>query len=83
MIVVSGTNSKIEKYKSIHGLKGDVYIIKPGNLIETLESHKVLFPDSTATTLEEAEAYHVQYLADLAEARAKAAAEQALDEDLS
>ena len=53
MIVRDGLNPKVDKWKKELGIKGDVYII--GHFIESLESHRALFPNSTANTIEEAE----------------------------
>jgi len=83
MIVKSGTNLKVEIYKKKLNLTGDVYIVND-HLIANLASHKALIPDSTATTIEEAEAERITYEAALeaeriaaAEAAAKAAQEEA------
>jgi hypothetical protein len=54
MIIKNGTNERIEKIKQKLNLTGDVYLIKD-TYIESLESHKKLNPNSTATTIEEAE----------------------------
>lgn len=78
-IIRDKTNTKMQRHKTIHGLSGDVYLITPGNTIESLASHKQLFPESTATTIEEAAAYHVEYLNNLVEQRRQAAAAQADD----
>ena len=53
MIIRNNTDPKIEGYKRKMGLTGDVYMV--GHFIESLESHKRLIPQSTATTIEEAE----------------------------
>lgn len=49
----------IEKHKIKLGLKGDVYLYNGIN-IESLESHKRLYPESTAATIEEAYAERVE-----------------------
>lgn len=54
MIIRNGTNPKIEDRKRRLGLSGDVYLVN-GHLIESLESHKRLYPNSVATTIEDAE----------------------------
>lgn len=59
MIVRDLANFDIEKHKIRLGLKGDVYIYN-GVQIESLESHKRLYPDSTAKTIEEAYAERVE-----------------------
>jgi hypothetical protein len=46
-------NPQVERWKKEFGLKGDVYIYKHN--IESLESHRKLFPNSIAATIEEAE----------------------------
>lgn len=53
MIFKDKTNPYIEKLKTFYGLSGDVY--KINNQIESLESHKKLFPQSKATNIEQAE----------------------------
>lgn len=53
MIVRDGMNPQVERWKKEFGLKGDVYIYKHN--IESLESHRQLFPNSIAATIEEAE----------------------------
>lgn len=60
MIITNGTNQQIEGLKARAGISGDVYLIND-HLMESLESHKRLFPDSTATTIQEAEAERVAY----------------------
>ena len=81
MIFKNNTNVDIERHKARLGLTGDVYLIK-GVLIESLASHKRLIPESTATTIEEAEAERIAYEAQLEEARRQAAAERAEEEGL-
>ena len=76
-IIRDKTNKVMQRHKTIHGISGDVYVITPGNIIESLASHKKLFPESTATTIEEAGAYHAQYLTNLAEKRRLAAEQDA------
>ena len=60
MIIKNNTNGRIELQKSKAGLTGDVYLVND-HLLESLESHKRLFPNSTATTIEEAEAERIAY----------------------
>lgn len=60
MIIKNGTNSNIEQHKQKLGLTGDVYLVN-GHLLESLESHRRLFPDSTATTIEDAMAERIAY----------------------
>lgn len=60
MIVLNNTDGKIEYHKSKLGLTGDVYVFD-GHKIESLESHKRLLPNSTATTIEEAEQERIAY----------------------
>ena len=60
MIIKNGTNSNIEQHKQKLGLTGDVYLVN-GHLLESLESHHRLFPDSTATTIEDAMAERIAY----------------------
>lgn len=61
MIIKSNTNERIENLKARIGLSGDVYFIEKGHLMESLQSHKRLFPDSAATTIEEAESERIAY----------------------
>ena len=60
MIIKDGTNSNIEQHKQKLGVTGDVYLVN-GHLMESLASHRKLFPDSTATTIEEAEAERIAF----------------------
>lgn len=60
MIIKNGTNANIEKHKQKLGLTGDVYLVND-HFMESLESHRRLFPDSTATTTEEAMAERIAY----------------------
>lgn len=53
MIIKDKTDSNIERHKQYLCLTGDVYLVD-GIFIESLESHKILIPESTATTIEEA-----------------------------
>lgn len=53
MIIREKSNFKIEKVKQKLGLFGDVYIID--NIIESLDSHKKIVPNSNAKTIEQAE----------------------------
>lgn len=78
MIVKNGTDAAIEGRKKRLNLEGDVYIYE-GHFIESLESHRRLIPDSTASTIEEAYDERVEYEAQRAaefEAMAKAASEE-------
>lgn len=60
MIIKNGTNANVEKHKQKLGLTGDVYLVND-HFIESLESHRRLFPDSTATTIEDAMAERIAY----------------------
>ena len=80
MIFKNNTNADIERHKARLGLTGDVYLIK-GVLIESLASHKRLIPESTATTIEEAEVERIAYEAALDEKRAQEAQEHGEDGD--
>lgn len=60
MIIKTGTNSNIEQHKQKLGVTGDVYLVN-GHLMESLASHRRLFPDSTATTIEQAEAERIAF----------------------
>jgi hypothetical protein len=77
MIIKDGTNAKVEKLKKTLKIKGDVYIVGEGNYIENLAGHKKLYPTSSATSIEEAEAERLAFLEYEAEQRAKAAQEAA------
>lgn len=74
MIYKDGTNAKIESLKDRLGLTGDVYLVGQ-NYMENLESHKRLLPESTATTIEEAEAERLAFMEAEREMLAKLAAE--------
>lgn len=74
MIYKDGTNAKIESLKDRLGLTGDVYLVGQ-NYMESLESHKRLLPESTATTIEEAEAERLAFMEAEREMLAKLAAE--------
>lgn len=69
MIIVHGTNQQIENLKARAGISGDVYLIND-HLMESLESHKRLFSNSTARTIQEAEfereAYELAFAEELA-----------------
>lgn len=80
MIYKNNTNADIERHKARLGLTGDVYLIK-GVLIESLASHKRLIPESTATTIEEAEAERIAYEEALEEKRRQEAQERGEDGD--
>lgn len=83
MIVLDKTDSVMERRKQRLGLSGDVYIFG-GHFIESLESHKRLVADSTATTIEEAYEERVAYEEKLARERAeRAALEAELAEDIA
>ena len=60
MVIQNKTNEAIERHKAKLGLTGDVYLVND-HLLESLESHKRLFPESKATTIFEAEAERVAY----------------------
>lgn len=60
MIIKNGTNANIEKHKQKLGLTGDVYLVND-HLMESLASHRRLFPDSTATTIEDAMTERIAY----------------------
>jgi len=60
MIIKDGTNANIEKHKQKLGLTGDVYLVND-HFMESLASHRRLFPDSTATTIEDAMAERIAY----------------------
>jgi hypothetical protein len=53
MIIRINTDPKIEGYKRKMGLTGDVYIYNDV-FIESLQSHKLLIPNSVVTTIEQA-----------------------------
>lgn len=73
MIIPNGTDPNIEKHKQKLGLSGDAYLLE-GHLLETLESHKRLFPDSRATTIQEAEAERIAFEEEQARIRAEESA---------
>lgn len=81
MIYKDGTNATIERMKSKLGITGDVYVVGEGNYIENLEGHKILIPDSTATTIEEAETERLAYIEAQKAKQAELAAQQAESED--
>lgn len=60
MIIKNGTNAKVEQQKKRLNLTGDVYVYE-GHFMESLESHKKLLPNSTATTIQEAYTERVAY----------------------
>ena len=60
MIVKNGTDAVIEERKRRLNLEGDVYIYE-GHFIESLESHRLLIPDSVASIIEEAYDERVEY----------------------
>lgn len=53
MVYRDKTDNAIERHKERLGLSGDVYVWG-GHFVESLSSHKKLFPNSTAKTIEEA-----------------------------
>lgn len=59
-IIKNNTNEKIEYHKQKLGLSGDVYIVNE-HLMESLESHKKLFPESQAQNIYEAQAERIAY----------------------
>lgn len=77
MIIYNGTNPTIEKHKAKLGISGDVYLVD-GHFMESLESHKKMFPNSEATDISQAQAERVIYEQEqrnLREAQAKEEAE--------
>lgn len=60
MIYENGSNAKIEDLKRRAGISGDVYLVND-HLMESLESHKRLFPESTAKTIVEAQNERLAY----------------------
>ena len=88
MVIQNQTNEAIERHKAKLGLTGDVYLVND-HLLESLESHKRLFPESKATTIFEAEAERVAYEAEQERIRqilaeeAREHAEEELDEEES
>lgn len=60
MIIKDGTNANIEKHKQKLGLTGDVYLVND-HFMESLASHRRLFLESTATTIEQALAERIAY----------------------
>ncbi len=74
MIIKDGTNASIEKHKQKLGLTGDVYLVND-HFMESLESHRRLFPDSTATTIEQALAERIAYEAEQERIRLEQAAQ--------
>ena len=80
MIIPNGTEDQhIAKHKQKLGLTGDVYLIDDHQL-ESLESHKRLFPDSNAATIQEAEGERLAYIAEQARIRAEEAERQRQEE---
>ncbi len=59
-IVRNNTDAKVEEMKLKLNLSGDVYIYN-NHFMESLESHKKLFPESSATTIEQAYLERVEY----------------------
>lgn len=79
MIIRDKTDEIIERRKTRLGLSGDVYIWN-GHFIESLDSHKVLIPNSTAQTIEEAYDERVAYEEEQERRRAEEAAREAEEE---
>lgn len=79
MIIRDKTDEIIERRKTRLGLSGDVYIWN-GHFIESLDSHKVLIPDSTAQTIEEAYDERVAYEEEQERRRAEEAAREVEEE---
>ena len=80
MIYRDGMNPRVEKWKKELNLRGDVYIIN--HFIESLESHRKLFPNSTANTIEEAEHERILAIKEEAEKRSEQVIIQEKDPDL-
>lgn len=82
MIYKDGENAKIEELKSKFStpLTGDVYVVE--NFIESLETHKIFYPESTATTIEEAEAERIALIAAEKETRANAGVSESTEEEI-
>lgn len=59
MIIKNFTDMKIEAHKIRLGLKGDVYVWN--GHIESLDSHRRLYPESKATTIREAYAERARW----------------------
>lgn len=79
MIIRDKTDEIIERRKTRLGLSGDVYIWN-GHFIESLDSHKVLIPNSTAQTIEEAYDERVAYEEEQERRRAEEAAREVEEE---
>ena len=79
MIIRDKTDEVIERRKTRLGISGDVYIWN-GHFIESLDSHKVLIPDSTAQTIEEAYDERVAFEEEKERRRAEEAAREAEEE---
>lgn len=62
MIYRSGENEQVDILKTKFGLQGRVYLV--GDVIQSLESHKKMFPNSSATNILEAEEEYLAYLAE-------------------
>ena len=76
MIVLDKTDPKVERRKAKLGLTGDVYIIN--HHMESLASHKVLFPESTAHDIYEAEVEYCVFTQRI-EDELKAKAQEAIE----
>lgn len=72
MIYKDGQDAVIEKRKARLGLSGDVYVYN--HRIEDMTGHKRLFPESTAKTIEDAEAERIAFEEELERKRAEEAA---------
>lgn len=72
MIFKDGQDAVIEKRKARLGLSGDVYVYN--HRIEDIAGHKRLFPESTAETIEDAEAERIAFEEELERKRAEEAA---------
>lgn len=70
MIVYRGTNKKLDAHMDRLGLTAPVYFVN--NYMASLESHKKIFPESNASTIEEAEAEKIAYDKQQAEIQALA-----------
>lgn len=60
MIINDGSNTKIEQIKKRLNITGDVYLFNE-HFMESLESHRKLYSESTATTIQEAYLERVNY----------------------
>lgn len=60
MVYKSGDSKRIDKVKKRFNITGDVYLV--GDVMRNLESHKIEFPDSTASDIYEAEQEYITFL---------------------